>query len=709
LVNALCKSGLSRDEATDLLTGDHTVTKRNSTLLDVVSDLRVLDPACGSGAFLVHALERIALLRMSLGEVRPLSDVRRAVLTNSIFGVDANATAVWLCELRLWLSVVIDSGESDPMRISPLPNLDRQIRVGDSLSGDTFEPTNPAQQQPRSIAAMNRRYARATGRRKVALGKQLDVAERERGMAAIDSAISRARTERKDILSAVRAKDLFNTRRTASHVSRDRLLQLRTELRSLRQQRTAIARGGLPAFSYPTHFASVARAGGFDIVIGNPPWVRIHNISPHARAKYREQFTTYRASAWLEGARSAKAGSGFAGQVDLAALFLERSVDLLAPTGTVGLLLPAKLWRSLAGGGARRLVLERTDIHAIEDHSAGPDMFQAAVYPSMLVAGRRGSDHPRSAAVAVSVQQRATVQRWTAASRDFPLDASPGSPWLVIPPIARKAFDRIGGAGVPLFESVMGRPHLGVKTGCNDAFLVRAGEDVSGLTPVSNNSRHGNIETDSLRPLLRGESLERWRVGDTRDRIVWTHASDGVPLRRLPPHAERWLAHSRRALECRSDSHSARWWSLFRIEAARSNAARVVWGDFGRTPCAAVIDPGSPVVPLNTCYSIHCERVDDALAFCALLNSDVAAAWLAALAEPARGGYHRYLGWTIARLPVPIDWPRARLLLAPIAARAREGQSPSAAELREAVLSAYKLTIADVQALLSWTHASTDD
>ncbi|MEO7042585.1 MAG: N-6 DNA methylase, partial [Gemmatimonadaceae bacterium] len=275
LVNALCKSGLSRDDATDLLTGDHAGRKPNSKLLDVVSDLRVLDPACGSGAFLVHALERIALLRVSLGEVHPLSDVRRAVLTHSIFGVDASATAVWLCELRLWLSVVIDSGESDPMRISPLPNLDRQIRVGDSLSGDTFEGTNPMQQQPRSIAAMHRRYARATGRRKVALGKQLDIAERERGMAAIDSAISRARTERKDILSAVRAKDLFNTRRAASHVSRDRLLQLRTDLRSLRHQRTAIARGGLPAFSYPTHFASVARAGGFDIVIGNPPWVRI--------------------------------------------------------------------------------------------------------------------------------------------------------------------------------------------------------------------------------------------------------------------------------------------------------------------------------------------------------------------------------------------------------------------------------------------------
>ena len=709
ITNALCKRGLSHDEATHLMTGEHAGNERNPIILALVSNLRVLDPACGSGAFLVHVLERIARLRVSLGEARPLSDVRRSVLTHSIFGVDASATAVWLCELRLWLSVVIDSGESNPMRISPLPNLDRQIRVGDSLSGDAFESANSNGQLSRHIAAMHHRYARATGRRKVALGKRLDFAERERGIAALDRAITRASSERREILNSVRAADLFNHRRAASAVSRDRLLKLRADLRSLRQQRASIVRGGLPAFSYPTHFASVARTGGFDIIIGNPPWVRIHNISPHARAKYREHFTTYRASAWLEGARSARAGSGFAGQVDLAALFLERSVDLLARNGTVGLLLPAKLWRSLAGGGARRLVLERTEIHAIEDHSDGPDIFQAAVYPSMLVAGCVDTDLKRSETVSVSVQRHITVQKWTGKHRDLPLDTTPGSPWLLIPPIARRAFDRITAAGLPLFESIIGRPHLGVKTGCNEAFLVRAAEDDSGLTSVYNDGRHGKIETELLRPLLRGETLERWRVADIRDQIVWTHGSDGAPLRSLPPHAQSWLAHSRRTLERRSDSHCARWWSLFRVEAARFNTARVVWGDFGRTPCAAVIDQGNPVVPLNTCYTVQCERMDDALALCALLNSDVAAAWLAALAEPARGGYHRYLGWTIARLPVPVDWPRARMLLAPVAARARDGNIPSSGELREAVLCAYKLTVDDVSPLLSWTDARQDD
>src|SRR5688572_13678877 len=73
-----------------------------------VRDLRVLDPACGSGAFLVYALERLATCWREHGDQRPLSTIRREVLARSVFGVDRSPTAVWLCELRLWLSVVIE-------------------------------------------------------------------------------------------------------------------------------------------------------------------------------------------------------------------------------------------------------------------------------------------------------------------------------------------------------------------------------------------------------------------------------------------------------------------------------------------------------------------------------------------------------------------------------------------------------------------------
>jgi len=707
---ALQRHGLSQRCAEELLTDHHEAIDADPNILNHIRELKVLDPACGSGAFLVHVLERLANLRIALGDTASLSDVRRSVLTRSIFGVDTSPTAVWLCELRLWLSAVIDSDELDPMRITPLPNLDRQIRVGDSLSGDGFSLPGCKQPISRRTATLRARYVRASGPRKVALGRRLDLVERARAIATIDDAITAATFERKEIVRAARSRDLFDARRPPEVRHRERLLQLRATVRSLKRRRLLINRGGTPAFSYPTHFADVAESGGFDVIVGNPPWVRLHNISAEARAQYREQFNVYRTSAWAEGARGARAGNGFAGQTDLAALFLERSTDLLTPDGTLGLLLPSKLWRSLAGGGARQLMLARTRINAIEDHAEGPDAFEAAVYPSMLIATRNVAatsvDEP---SVRIAVQRHDEFPCWAIRARDLTLDSSPGSPWLLIPPDVRAAFDRLTVAGVPLFESVLQHPHLGVKTGCNDAFIVRAESECNGVTPIYTDTRRGEIESELLRPLVRGETLTRWRLARNEERIIWTHDAAGAPLRELPQHTYRWLARSRRALERRSDSRSDRWWSLFRVDPAHSKSPRVVWCDFGRTPRAAVAEPGDQTVALNSCYSVTCPRMDDALAFCAILNSDVAAAWLAVLAEPARGGYHRYLGWTIARLPIPIDWPRARKLLAPIAEQAGRDGNTSAHELRVAILDAYELTLAALDPLLAWTDARKDD
>ena len=148
---------------------------------------------------------------------------------------------------------------------------------------------------------------------------------------------------------------------------------------------------------------------------------------------------------------------------------------------------------------------------------------------------------------------------------------------------------------------------------------------------------------------------------------------------------------------------AARWWTLFRTESASNDVARVVWADFGRTLTAAVLDPGDPSVPLNTCYAVRCQDPTDALALAAILNSALAAAWLAAIAEPARGGYRRYLGWTLSLLPLPRHWERARATLVPLATRARDGAPVSDAELLDAVIRAYELRRGAVGALLDWS------
>jgi hypothetical protein len=141
---------------------------------------------------------------------------------------------------------------------------------------------------------------------------------------------------------------------------------------------------------------------------------------------------------------------------------------------------------------------------------------------------------------------------------------------------------------------------------------------------------------------------------------------------------------------------------LFRTEGADSSRMRVVWSDFGRVPRAALLAAGDPTVPLNSCYVIACDDPSDGLALAALLNGPLAAAWLNAVAEPARGGWHRYLAWTMALLPLPLDWPHARGFLAPLAERALLGDPPTDAELLTAACRAYRVRGADVSPLIAW-------
>jgi hypothetical protein len=311
--------------------------------------------------------------------------------------------------------------------------------------------------------------------------------------------------------------------------------------------------------------------------------------------------------------------------------------------------------------------------------------------------------------VACAVVRRDVECRWRAPRGRIALEASDGAPWLLLPPPARAAFDLLVSHGTPLADTPFGRPLLGVKSGCNDAFVVQPeaawnARSAVGSCAVRSGEREGLIERALLRPALRGEDLAPFAEPALPRAIIWTHDASLQPLRTLPPRASRWLAHWRRTLERRTDVRSRdQWWSLFRLDAS-ARGWRVVWGDVGRAPRAVVLPPDDDTVPMNSCYVVRAPTEDDADALAAWLNAPLAVAWLGAIAEPARGGYHRFLGWTVARLPLPADWAAARGALARIGRDARRGRAPSPAELHESTLRAFRLHAPLVEPLLTWTH-----
>ncbi len=394
LIHALASPEAPSAVIAALLHGDGVERAAQEAVRDRLSHLRVLDPACGSGAFLVHALDVLAALAGRVGDVRSACERRRSLLTRSIFGVDINPTAVWLCELRLWLSVVIESPETDPADILPLPNLDRNVRVGDALAGGAFGAGARADRgdatdtrSAHRIGRLRERYARAAGPRKREALRVLEQVERRRALDALERELARVTRERLDAVTLARGRDFFGAS-IGRGGERPRRADLRLRARVLRSRIGALRDGTALPFAFAVHFGDVEEAGGFDLVLGNPPWVRPHAVPVVDRERLRRDFVVCRDGSWARGATIARAGRGFGTQVDAAALFVERALSVARAGGVVALLLPTKLWRCLAGGGVRRLVLDQSSILRIEDWSGTRASFDAAAYPSLVVMRR---------------------------------------------------------------------------------------------------------------------------------------------------------------------------------------------------------------------------------------------------------------------------------------------------------------------------------
>ncbi|MBK7812542.1 MAG: hypothetical protein IPI50_15180 [Saprospiraceae bacterium] len=136
----------------------HESIRQNADLIDQkLSEIRICDPAIGSGAFpvgLLHELVNAMLVlkphfsdvyltkklkdfgiehRESVSESRYIYRLKRHIIQESIYGVDIDASAIDIARLRLWLSLVVDEDDLDP--IETLPNLDYKIVCGNSLIG----------------------------------------------------------------------------------------------------------------------------------------------------------------------------------------------------------------------------------------------------------------------------------------------------------------------------------------------------------------------------------------------------------------------------------------------------------------------------------------------------------------------------------------------------------------------------------------------
>jgi Eco57I restriction-modification methylase len=636
--------GLSRDYAARWV---HRGVPPPAAQVPDLRRLTVLDPAAGSGAFLLGALEEIAALHRAAG-TPVTAALKREILSRSLHGVDIDLTAVRLTELRLWLALVADE-TADPAEVAPLPNLDGLIRQGDalldplalaaSLVGGSARRFAAARADLERAAVTRRRLFALTGADKRATAQALARAEATLAAALFRDAERRLDGAIRELLGAAKDRDLFGRHRGLTAEQRGRLSRLRDSRREIRSAARLSRRGGgAPFFSFESHFSDRLSPprGGFDVVLGNPPWVRGERLPARVRETLKTRYPSW---------RSVESG-GFAHPPDLAVAFVERALELCAPRGVAALLVPSKLASSGYAEALRRRLATETRLERIAPLEDAARAFGAAVYPMALVAVR--ADPRPDDRVAPTLESSCDPEGTSAAVPQAALQS--GGPWILRPEaeaVASRLRDRLPTLGARW------TPQLGVKTGADDLFLI-------------------DRPSPGARPALRGRDLAPWHAR-TAIWLLWTHGPDGRPLPRLPaPLAERLRPHFSR-LRRRADYRDGPPWQLFRLALAVA-PYRVCWADLGRRLAAVVLDPEA--VPLNTLYGVATREEDDAHALAALLNSRWYTLLARLRADPARGGYRRFNARVVSGLPVPPAaspaWPR-------LAALGRRGETDDAA------------------------------
>jgi adenine-specific DNA-methyltransferase len=638
-----------------------------ASLLQRLESVVILDPACGSGAFLLSALRIVERLLAALSPGESSRARRRGIVERSLFGVDLKPQAVRLCELRLWLAIVSQTDEPADC-VQPLPNLDRNILQGNSLlsptdflgdnRGDIYREWVYALRAQADLIA---RYRNAPHRERATLARLIRANDRRLTTELLEKAI--ALDEREQEQLSVPQRDLFGRMRA---MNLDRCRDLHERIHANRRTLERIEEGEVGFFSFDIHFAHVMARGGFDVIVGNPPWVRNSRIDPQAKRMYSERFALFRG----EGVRRSAAFH----QPDLAIAFVERALALMAPGGVSSMLVPAKLLNAGYAAPLRRHAVANLTVLALDDWSSDARRhFEADTFPLGITLAHRDAARPASC---VSI---------TSGGESFALPVSAlsvsGAEWALLPPGIQTILARIHASHPPLASTLDRAPMMGVKTGDNGAFFL----DVKRIRGNALETTDGlHIPLTAVCRCVRGRDVRRWQVAEPAW-MLWPPAGGW----RQPP---RWAV---RLAEARGVGVETLKLSYVRPEHV---GIKVVWKDLSRGLCAAVLEDSIrtgerriPLVPNQTLYSLDAASLDEAQVLAALLNSTIVNVLAVAIAERAKDFFFRYFGRTVARLPLPAVTPSSDSWARLLRAARRAGRNPdrAAEEIDAAVASVY--------------------
>lgn len=363
-----------------------------------LTHLKILDPACGSGAFLNQALEFLirehTLIRDLLLPFEDLMigyEVEKSILEHNLYGVDINEDAVEIARLSLWLRTAHKGRE--------LINLGAKIKCGNSLISD------------RSVAEN--------------------------------------------------------------------------------------------AFVWEEEFPEVFAQGGFDVVIGNPPYVRQEMLALEAKNHFAANYVTYH------------------GMADLYVFFVERGYSLLREGGKFSYIFPNKWMRAGYGKPLRTFLMDK-NIEEIIDFGDLPVFEEATTYPLILTMSKRKAQETFKALELKSLdfgdlgtfvtENAQTVAMSGLSAEGLSMGGKNG-----------EFLKKLKQNSISLGEYVAGEIHYGIKTGYNEAFVI---DETTKNTLIEADLKSAEV----IRPFLAGRDVKRYETPKAENYLIFTRRGMDIEM-----------------------------------------------------------------------------------------------------------------------------------------------------------------------------------
>ena len=658
----------------------------------LIDSITICDPAVGSGHFLVSALNELIRLKYELGilvdsegkrikksdytfsiendelivtdadnnlfSYNPLNEESRriqealfkekkTIIENCLFGVDINPNSVKICRLRLWIELLKNAyytAESDYKQLETLPNIDINIKCGNSLL-HRFDLTDSIKSVLKETGISISQYRNAVSKYKNAQDKA-EKWELDSMIAEIKSKLTTeigAKDPKKLKLNKRRAElvnllapQLFEMSKKEQKDWQKRVDAVKKEIAELESYFEEINSNKiyLGAFEWRIEFPEVLDADGnfigFDCVIGNPPYIQLQSMGTDADVLERMKYKTY-----------VRTG-------DIYCLFYEQGMNLLKPNGCLCYITSNKWMKAGYGKELRQYFVSETNPVLLIDF-AGVKVFDTATVDVNILMLQKTINVQRTfACITQGINGLQNLSDFVHQQGVY-CEFSNENSWIILSPIEQSIKRKMEAIGTPLKDWDI-QINYGIKTGFNDAFIITTEKRDEILANCQ--TEEERIRTDELiRPILRGRDIKRYGYDWADLWIINTHNGIKGKLPRVDVNEYPAIK-----------AHLDQYWDKISTRADKGDTPynlrncaymedfykpKIVWGNLNLTASYAMIQD-------NSFINAPSPMIVPASKFLlAVLNSQLADYYIRHLGVTRNGGYFEYKPMFVEKLPVP--------------------------------------------------------